>query len=85
MNTVITGYDLAGATGQILMMLLIAFALGAIFGYLIRAPREEQKEGVIHVGPTPLPVSLPSPKTSSAVKSTIELPSKGFGKLQQTL
>ena len=84
MNNIITGYDLSGAAGQILMMLLIAFALGVIFGYLIRAPREgTQKERVIHVGPARMPVSLPSPqKEHGSAKSAPETSGKGFGKLQ---
>ena len=84
MNNIITGYDLSGAAGQILMMLLIAFALGVIFGYLVRAPRDgTQKERVIHVGPARMPVSLPSPQKEQVVtKVAHDASAKGFGKLQ---
>lgn len=47
-------YDVAGATGQILIMLFVAFSLGVVFGFYLLHERKGRGENIIHLNaPTP--------------------------------
>lgn len=59
-ETIATAYDIAGATGQILFMLLIAFGLGFACGYFVR-PRNNSRQHIIFAGPRTEKESLPPP------------------------
>lgn len=52
-------YDIAGATGQILIMLFIAFALGVVFGFYLLHDRKGRGENIIHLQAPPPRTALP--------------------------
>lgn len=78
-------YDLAGATGEILIMLLVAFALGVTFGYYLLREPSKRTSTIIHLnGRTPqhaLPPSITRDnlKIVEGVGSKVELLLNGAG------
>jgi len=60
-----TAYDMADASGEILIMLLISFVLGVMFGHLIHRSKRERKmlDTVIH---------LPAPAQTNTIEGRVD-------------
>jgi|CXWL01.1.fsa_nt_gi hypothetical protein len=64
----IMAYDRSGAAGQIFVMLMIAFTLGALLGRILAAPREEESSSAMR-----LPVETEKIQIPERVRSPVHI------------